>query len=425
MDKLLVFLALFTIFTSLIRFFQTYHPLRFSSRWIFIAGLLYTFIDGSRRIWFPSPFLDSSISNLLVFLVGFFAFEGPLYKRILCSASFIFLHSSLHTLSHFLFGDYAAGPELPLLLSHICLLAAVQAIRSAATLFRGRGFYLGRCFLLLNMLFSAGFLFFSTLLSNNLDTQDPSSSIFWLLSLLIVILGFFLFFDKAKESFEVSLEMTTLQEQLKAFEQFQTIYTQYLEDLKGFRHDYKNHIQTVQELLAKNDSTAIALYLGQLEGHLEAAETPLIAHSGNLALDSLINAKYTIAKRDGINLHAIMEVPQGLPFSDVDLTIIIGNLLDNALEAVRSLPEESRFIDLAIHYQMNNLIIDVKNKYSGSLASKAGGLLATTKLNKERHGIGLALVKRAAEKYDGLADFFTENQLFEAKVLLYDPTPDK
>ena len=144
-----------------------------------------------------------------------------------------------------------------------------------------------------------------------------------------------------------------------------------------------------------------------------------ISHTGNIVVDSLVNHKYALAQKDGIQFEARVFIPSVLPFQSGHLAIIFGNLLENALEACRKLPQEQRYIILEATYIKEMLQICIKNGSPGKLKKDSSGRYLTTKKDTGCHGIGLASVEQALADYDG--ELFTqyENGEFQASAVLY------
>lgn len=146
-----------------------------------------------------------------------------------------------------------------------------------------------------------------------------------------------------------------------------------------------------------------------------------VSHSGNLVIDSLINYKYSLAKKEKIDMKCHAFAPEQLSFDGADLCIILGNLIDNAIEAVSRLSEEQRHIEVSVSQMKGVLSISVKNPYEGKLRKNANGQILTNKNDSINHGIGLLSVQRSVEKYDGELLIDDKNGLFKVSILLYPP----
>ena len=144
-----------------------------------------------------------------------------------------------------------------------------------------------------------------------------------------------------------------------------------------------------------------------------------ISRTDNIIVDSLVNAKYSHAVRQKIKFEADIHIPVQLPFSGADICILIGNILDNAIEASMRLKEEERYIGFFMKYDKNYLVITAMNAFNGKLVRNSAGKIMTDKGEPENHGIGLESVRKIAEKYHGSV-VIEEKGNFKIKVVLCD-----
>ena len=193
------------------------------------------------------------------------------------------------------------------------------------------------------------------------------------------------------------------------------------ESMRSFKHDLKNHTIAMQAYLKNKQYDALEAYLSNT--FIEKALSEESIHCGNTVIDSILNFKIHEAGNKGITLEAKVSIPPQLHISDSDLTVILGNLLDNAIEAVEPLTEE-RVIQLTISYQKGNLILSVKNPYKGELLKK-GDRWITSKKDKDLHGYGLSNVKHIVDKNGGTMRIQTEQQIFSVTMMLYDTNTDE
>lgn len=183
------------------------------------------------------------------------------------------------------------------------------------------------------------------------------------------------------------------------------------------RHDLKDRLIALNVLLEENRTEDARkeiqkmLKENSLNGHG-------IAESGNLVLDALVNYKYAIALSDGIRMECRLEVPADLFVEGTDLCIILGNLLDNALEAVQKLPPGSeKWINLFVKLTKGTLLITIENPYFGKIITNSHGKIRSSKTGD--HGIGLLSVERTLAKYDGEMAISYKEQIFRTSVILF------
>ncbi|MCC5894320.1 MAG: GHKL domain-containing protein [Alkalibacterium sp.] len=194
-------------------------------------------------------------------------------------------------------------------------------------------------------------------------------------------------------------------------EEVESIYKQ----MRGWRHDYKNHIQAMKAYLELDQLNELERYLDELDEDLISVDT--IIKSGNVMVDAVLNSKFTLAQSKNVTLHAKAHVPEKIAVQDVDLGIILGNLLSNAIEGCQSVenPEE-RFIRVYIHEMKGQLYMNITNTMERKI-KKAGSEILTTKRGKD-HGFGLKRVDKTVEKYGGYINRQFEEGVFATEITL-------
>lgn len=184
--------------------------------------------------------------------------------------------------------------------------------------------------------------------------------------------------------------------------------------IRGWRHDYRNHIQTMKVLAAEGDLDALKKYLDKLDEDLNTVD--VVVKTGNKMTDAILNSKISLAKSKGINVIADAKVPVELKMSDIDLCIVIGNLFDNAIEASLALPEQERLIRLYMDIKNTQLYMCLTNFTSVKKLKKQGGRYVTTK--GEGHGFGLVRVDDIIERYGGYISRNSEDGAFTTEIML-------
>lgn len=184
--------------------------------------------------------------------------------------------------------------------------------------------------------------------------------------------------------------------------------------MRGWRHDYRNHIQTMKAYTAAQDWEAICNYLELLDEDLTTVDT--VIKTGNPMTDAILNSKISLARSKNITVHADANIPVKLKTSEIDLCCIIGNLFDNAIEASEKLPEEKRMIRVYMDMKNTQLYISFTNFTAGSKLERVNGIFRTTK--GKGHGFGLARIDAIVERLDGYISRNSEDGAFTTEILL-------
>lgn len=190
--------------------------------------------------------------------------------------------------------------------------------------------------------------------------------------------------------------------------------------MRGWRHDYHNHIQALLGLLTELDeeeAKPLREYLLNINKDLTTLDT--VIKTGNVMIDAILNSKLSLIRSNGIAVKADASVPTSLAISDVDLCRIIGNLLDNVLEAcLRQKEEEERFIRVYIGIMKRQLYISVVNSMTGRAGKRGKLYVSSKKQGTEEHGFGLLNIDRTVKKYGGFVNRQNEEDVFATEVLL-------
>lgn len=183
--------------------------------------------------------------------------------------------------------------------------------------------------------------------------------------------------------------------------------------MRGWRHDYHNHMQSVKAYLAMDSLEEARAYLDALEQVLD--EINLLFNTGNINADAVLNAKISLAIKKGIQVDYKAAVPKTLAVSDIDLCVVIGNLIDNAVESCEKVAPENQFIRLYIGIFQKQLYLSVSNATSETVRKFDEQYISTKRGN---HGHGLKRINKIVDKYGGFVNRKNEPGVFVTEILL-------
>ena len=225
---------------------------------------------------------------------------------------------------------------------------------------------------------------------------------------VLCVIGFFLLrkflynmIDKRIERFQSEL----IEKQVR---EIQNMYRQ----VRGWRHDYRNHINNMKIQLANENYGELEAYLDQLAEDLDTVDT--VIKTGNVMADAILNSKLSVAEKMNVKINVKANIPENLLLSDVELCSVLGNMLDNAVEACSKLPEEERFIRVYIGKLKGQLYLSVQNS-AGGVRKEKGYYLST---KEGEHGYGLFRIDRVAKKYGGFVNRQNEEGVFATEITL-------
>ena len=183
--------------------------------------------------------------------------------------------------------------------------------------------------------------------------------------------------------------------------------------MRGWRHDYHNHMQTLKAYLSMNQLAEMSEYLDHLEEDLDSIDIAI--KTGNTSVNAILSSKVSIAQRNNINVNCKASVPPQLKISDVHLCTIIGNLLDNAIESCQKLEVDKRFIRIYIGLFKEQLYISVTNSTNQTHRKKLTELITS---KKGEHGFGLRRIDKIVDQYDGYLNRKNEPGVFATEIML-------
>lgn len=184
--------------------------------------------------------------------------------------------------------------------------------------------------------------------------------------------------------------------------------------MRAWRHDYRNHIQTMKAYAAVGNWDAIKEYLDLLDDDLATVDT--VIKTGNHMTDAILNSKISLARSRDIQVVADAHIPVQLKSSELDLCCILGNLFDNAIEASMQLPPEQRLIRVYMDMKNTQLYISFTNFTAGRKLQKLGNVFRSTKGGE--HGLGLVRMDAIVQRLDGYISRNSEDGAFTTEILL-------
>lgn len=305
--------------------------------------------------------------------------------------------------------DSSAGGQIAVWLFHMLLIAGALYIGKKPNMTGKEGFRLA------SFIVIAAFIAVITLSQQTIHPIADDTLDMWTILAVVLMMSVLMF--NMNRQYEVEKELARLKtEQAELLERdYTTLNNAYAINAKLF-HDFHNHIGILRQLLSHTKLEEAIQYLDGLQTPVQ--EIAEIVWTGDETVDYIINSKAVTAKESGVQYQAQVEFPRHTNLRSVDLCAVLGNLLDNALEAAQQVPEkEERFVRLTIRRINQMLIIKVENSFDNPPVSR-DGVLTTTKAKNGLHGWGLKSAQTAAEKYDGTVQTSCTDRIFRAVATL-------
>lgn len=276
------------------------------------------------------------------------------------------------------------------------------------------------CLMIRSMMFSMDGTDIHLLLDSRpeINFLIPGISLLCIIMIILTAKMLWKLIDESNKKIEVSVYQDRIKEMEQHIGDIENLYV----GIRGMKHDMKNYIADMDALMneesgKQSDQTALKQYLDLLQASVEQLDMKY--NTGNLVTDIIIQRYVQLTKKNEIDFQADFIYPSNMNIDAFDLSIIINNALDNALEACRKQKEEKKIIELNAYRRENMFFIIIKNSFDGTLnRNKMDGRLLTTKSDSKNHGLGLWNIEVCAEKYYGKAEATVRDKEFELAVML-------
>lgn len=249
-----------------------------------------------------------------------------------------------------------------------------------------------------------------------ISTISKAKTVAGIVVILFINALVFVLYDRLSESNKAKLD-SAIFEQEKKFYYEQCLYMQQNEEnIRSFRHDMKNHLFTIAENIRTGKYEQAESYIKSMVNDKLYNER-IYSSTGNIAIDSVLNYKLNEAAGKDIRVNANIKVPSDIVVDPTDITSIVGNLLDNSINAVSELNEENKEININLSYDRGRLFIAIQNKFDGEIKISDGR--PVTKKDTAEHGYGLKNVERTLEKYNGQIEYQYCDGIFKVSAMMY------
>ena len=244
-------------------------------------------------------------------------------------------------------------------------------------------------------------------------------TIFSVLTISILLLfnvGIFELYMKINEIFIREKERVAYIQQVNLISKSLAEQRKMMEDIREEKHNFINKIIALKNAVENcNDKSLVKTLYQMING---SGDGDIISDSGNSIVDAIINFKYAVAKEYGIHFCLNLFIPEILPIDECDLGVVIGNAIDNAIEAARECRIQERRIGISMGVKKGAWIMRVKNPYEHTLKQDKYGNFLSTKEDSGTHGFGIRSIEKIAACYDGECIVKDEDGSFSLIVMM-------
>lgn len=392
----------FTIFV-IYRFMRIFFESRRCNRTLNLLSYLLYFVATSLfYFWFNIPLITLIINLITMFMISL-TYEASIQKRIIY-VIYMYLFMAVAEIitaamtgyvyfSVFSQGDYR--DSFGVIAVRIVIYGETLLLENIKLTKNGRN--IGWIFWLASIMIPVSTLILEVIIANqtNLTKVEAVGSVSLLFA--VNIIAFYLY-DSLAENYIKKSKLALLQKENELYSRQCEIMQSSTEDLQAFRHDMSNQLIILNHLLEEGKDEEARRQLDQLSRFIKGKV--IYSTSGNIIIDGLVNYKLQSVASENIKVETEIVVPKQLNIDIADFVTLLGNLLDNALEALKKVDWEQRILTIKIVFSQERLIGRITNTYCGEIHQKDDKIL-TSKKEKQKHGYGLSNVEKIIKKYNG------------------------
>ena len=247
------------------------------------------------------------------------------------------------------------------------------------------------------------------------DCKDELSIVVGGISMIVMTVFLFVLLDRIQHMHRNQLDLALLEQQNQAYESQMKLMRDSEERVTALRHDLKNHFLVLNQLAEQSQCTEVTQYIHRLMPLISPREK--IVSTGNPVIDGFLNLKLNEAATYGAKIDTEINISSNLPIAPKEISIVLGNLLDNAIRALKECESHS-FLAIIMRQEPGILFIEIKNSHNGRI-HRVGNMFKTTKEQKKGHGIGLKNVQRVVEEYHGQMEINNTEESFFVKLVMF------
>lgn len=360
--------------------------------------------------WLP---IINVMSNVLGICAIALAYTGRVRNKIILAFAIVALSIACEDIAFYIIvkADITWTIILGIVISNMTAYLLVQVLKRVVGHKRGEHVFIKEWwFIICIPVFS---IFMSAVVFDNC-TSEPIIAAGCFCLVIINLLVFYLF-DKLHKMHRMEMEVALVDQQNKALENELNLVALSNEKVKQFNHDIKNHLFAIEQLAKNDDSEDIVAYIRSLSGSMRISNEYI--KTGNALLDGFINMKLEDAEKSGAQVFTDIRISNSVQIEEKDISILMGNLLDNAVDAVRKC-DTPKMIRIIMSEEPGIVAVKVENTFNGDI-NTSNGHFVSTKEYSHNHGLGLKNVSKVVGDYNGSTHIEYADNIFSVNVVLF------
>lgn len=358
---------------------------------------------------------ETAVNILLILLLVICGYNCAGKKKYFLLFLLFSVWSLLEEFVFFLFknvqSEYWHRDEMGAIISNILMIILVYVLSMVCN--KRNNEFIPSNFYLFMILIPVGSIYIA--INEFYSNGSKVSSMITVSILILFNVIIFEIYIKMNKVFEYEKEKTVYAQQFDMISYSTLEQKKIMEDFHEEKHNLINELIVLKNEIENDDKIGAVRNLNKIINNCHYAET--VSNSGNSTVDAIINFKYAVASEFGIEFGLKIYIPDELPIEPSDIGVVLGNAIDNAIEAVKEY-EGKKIIEISMGIKKGAWVLVIKNPYRHKLRKDRTGMLISTKEEKNRHGYGLKSIMRIAEEYQGNAIIDTLDDVFVLTVVL-------
>lgn len=400
------------------RLMKLFLGIRADNKNVYVKYILRILICTIQYIIFPYAVLNVTVGILTLFFIAL-SYDGSMKKKIFVSiiiyiigfiaetmVAAIFILTGVPVLEHGYNGNAFSNTVSTLLF--VCFYYIIRAFKNISTELK-----VPTSFFAITMVFSMVLVFMEMIIFPQESIKGEVKVISALCMLIAFVLEIY-FYDVISLYYKKKVQSEVIEREKNYYmNQMQLLEKTNLE-IRKIKHDITNHLFAISTL-ANESNNEVKNYIDSILGKIE--ENTVFSSTGNIAIDSIINYKLSMAKKIDAKIEHDFIILDKIEEDIEDIVTILGNLLDNAVEAIQTI-EKNRYLGFTLKYKQGVMFIEVKNSYDG-IVKKNGKQIVSKKEDNRLHGIGLRSVEAVVDAHDGKMDIVYDENEFKVNIAMY------
>ncbi len=373
--------------------------------------MLFSYLTLNTILYLIDDRYINMLSNIILFFIFTYLYKSNFIMRVFCTIMVYIINMVYEGFAYLLISKVHKDIYSDLFAYIFICICLYVTERVLNLIFHKNRFYKIRLkYILITFMIPVGSIFVCAkiLQSNNISL----SNVFCIFIMFLINISVFYIFNEIIKTYDEIHKNSVAELEKECYKNQLELISESDNRISKIRHDFKNHMIVTKSYIYENKNDLAINYINTVINNMYSPKR--IVNSGNMVIDSIIN--YKLKEELNIDYQIKAKVPEKLFISDYHISIILGNLIDNALNALSKL--EDRKLNIVIEYNRGLIYIMCENTFVG-LIERDGERILSTNRDKDNHGFGISNIREVVNLYNGDLNIETHNNIFRVDIILY------